>query len=71
MRALLAVALFSLGGAAQGVVGGDLLFDLAPGAARAGMGGVGIAVPSPDSLHLNPAGLPWLAGVQIVSTYGN
>jgi len=60
-----------LGAAGQGFVGGDILFDLAAGARRTGMGGAGVALPAMDALFTNPAGLPWVEGVQIHSTYGN
>lgn len=58
-------------GFGQGVVGGDILFDLAEGARSPGMGGVGLALPSADALFGNPAGLPWVEGLQISSTYAN
>ncbi len=70
-----AAALAVLGVALIGVgayfVGGDILFELAAGARTAGMGGAGIALPTSDALFLNPAGLPWLEGVQFISSYGD
>ncbi|MFZ2349687.1 MAG: hypothetical protein WAW99_05690, partial [Candidatus Bipolaricaulis anaerobius] len=73
MRGWLLALLAALGsiGVGQGFVGGDILFDLAAGARRAGMAGVGVALASPDALFANPAGLPWVEGVQILSTYAD
>ena len=65
---ILAAALTS---AAAGFVGGDILFDLGAGARSAGLGGAGVALPASDALFVNPAGLPWVEGIQVVSTYGN
>lgn len=61
----------ALGGACQAFVGGDILFDLAAGARTVGMGGAGVALPSSEALFTNSAGLPWIEGVRILSTYGN
>ncbi len=69
MRVLVALLLF--GATAQGFVGGDLLFDLGRGARTLGMAGAGIALPSPDALFLNPAGLPGVEGFHVQSTYGD
>lgn len=63
------VVLVGLGGVAEGFVGGDILFDLATGARSAGMGGAGVALPADDALFVNPAGLPWVEGVQLLSSY--
>ncbi|HPD06630.1 MAG TPA: hypothetical protein PLC08_01960 [Candidatus Bipolaricaulis sp.] len=73
MRGWLLALLVTLGsvGLGQGFVGGDILFDLAAGARRAGMAGVGVALASPDALFANPAALPWVEGVQILSTYAD
>lgn len=74
MRALgIAAALLAAGAIAvgQGVVGGDILFDLAGGGRGAGMAGAGLGLITPDSLFRNPAALPWAKGVQILSTYAN
>ncbi len=60
-----------LGALGQEFVGGDILFGLAVGTRRSGMGGAGVALPSVEALFTNPAGLPWIEGVQIRSTYGS
>lgn len=67
----LVVLLLLFGATAQGFVGGDLLFDLGRGARTLGMAGSGIALPSPDALFLNPAGLPWVVGFHVHSTYAD
>ncbi|MBC7170643.1 hypothetical protein H5T54_06955 [Candidatus Bipolaricaulota bacterium] len=69
--AVVLVAVAGLTGIGQGFVGGDILFDLAAAARSAGMGGAGIALPSDDALFVNPAGLPWVEGVQLLSSYGD
>lgn len=60
-----------LGALGQEFVGGDILFDLAVGTRRSGMGGAGVALLSVEALFTNPAGLPWIEGVQIRSAYGS
>lgn len=64
-------AVVGMGAVGQGFVGGDILFDLARSARSAGLGGAGLALPAGDALFLNPAGLPWVAGVELISSYGN
>lgn len=73
MKAVALVVLVSVGVGALGAgfVGGDILFDLGVGARSAGMAGVGVALPSSDALFLNPAGLAWARGVEVLSTYCN
>ncbi|MBC7220963.1 hypothetical protein H5T55_05780 [Candidatus Bipolaricaulota bacterium] len=73
MRAIAVVLVVGVGlsGIGQGVVGGDILFDLATAPRSVGMGGAGIALPSNGALFMNPAGLPWVEGVQLLSSYGD
>jgi len=69
--ALALVAVVGMGAFGQGFVGGDVLFELAGSARSVGMGGAGLAAPDGDALFLNPAGLPWVEGVQVLSAYGS
>ncbi|HEU68449.1 MAG TPA: hypothetical protein ENN53_04445, partial [Candidatus Acetothermia bacterium] len=73
MKAIVAVLAVAVGlnGIGQGLVGGDILFDLGTGARSAGMAGAGVALPSDDALFVNPAALPWVEGVQLLSAYGD
>lgn len=71
MRAVALLLALGLMGSAQTFVGGDILFDLAGGARRAGMGGVGIAISSPEALFGNPGSLAWVEGLHVTSAYTN
>ncbi len=68
---LVLLAAAGVGAVGEGFVGGDILFDLVGSARSAGMGGAGLALPGDDALFVNPAGLPWLKGVQLLSAYAN
>lgn len=71
MRFLVLLLGVGLAASGQGVVGGDILFDLAGGARRAGMGQAGLALPSPEALFANPGALAWIEGFHLTSTYVN
>lgn len=68
---LIPLAGADVGNGAQGVVAGDILFDLAAGVRNAGLGGAGVARLSAEALNINPACLPWIEGIQITSAYGD